>query len=129
MLDGDYSERLAELLDRFPCRVELPSEWGDYFLAQGTLHSIADDHRRFVRHILRVRAILETASSLPAIPRPHAYSGVYTRDISREGVSFLHTEQLFPGERGLLWLSTRKLAVTVMRCVRHNPRCYVVGCS
>lgn len=127
MLDGDYSEQLTRLLAQFPCQVELPDEWHDYFSAQGPQRGVANDSRRFVRHNFRSHALLEVGPSLPAIRRPPAFFGVYTRDISREGLSFLHTAQLYPGERCQLWLTTRRVSLLVVRCFRTRDRCYVIG--
>ena len=62
-----------------------------------------------------------------AIPRADAKHVVLMKDLSRQGVAFLHAAQLFPGERVELTLPTGRIAYTVVRCLRHNHRCYEIG--
>jgi len=70
---------------------------------------------------------MKIETSLPAIFRQPSMQAVYTRDISRGSISFLHAKQLYPGETCQIWLSDRKLLVTVECCSRAGPKCYVVG--
>ena len=58
------------------------------------------DRRRFPRMICRGKHPSGPGvSSSPALPRPQEWHGVYTLDISRGGIGFLHSEPLYPGER------------------------------
>lgn len=127
MLETNYSAQINDLLSKFPCDVEIPSDWGDFFSRQGILQPIKNDCRRFARKHMPGKAIFEITSTLPSIDRQQLVHAVYTQDISRGGISFLHVDQLYPGETGRLWLSDRKLPVKVARCCRVNSRCYVVG--
>lgn len=127
MLENSYSTQIENLLAELPCAVRIPDEWGDYFSRQGVLRSIENDKRRFARKHFCTKAALDIKSSLPAIIRKPSVQAVYTRDISRNSVSFLHAEQLYPGEKCRLWLTDRRLLVTVVRCSRVNSHCYVVG--
>jgi hypothetical protein len=52
-----------------------------------------------------------------------------TLDISRSGIAFLHSEQLFPGERVSLWLPIGKRSYVVERCVEHNDSCFEIGAA
>jgi len=127
MLDANRLQKLKAMLDMLPCRVVLPSEWKDFFTRRGPLTSLGDEYRRFVRQHFPSRALLELATSIVAIPRASAQHVVLMKDISRQGVSFLHAAQLFPGERVELTLPTGRLLYTVVRCLRHNHRCYEIG--
>ncbi len=127
MLEGDYQERLTQLISKLPCRVEIPEKWGNFLEGRGPLPAIPNDRRRFVRHQFRGKAVLEVRQSLPSIEREHQYEVVYMRDLSRQGISFVHSGQLFPTETCRLWLPERKITLQIVRCQRVQERCYVVG--
>jgi hypothetical protein len=127
MLDANRLEKLKAMLDALPCRVVLPTEWKGFFARRGPLTSLGDEYRRFVRQHFPSRALLELSTSIAAIPRGYAKHVVLMKDISRQGVSFLHDAQLFPGERLELTLPTGRIAYSVVRCLRHNHRCYEIG--
>jgi hypothetical protein len=127
MLDANRLEKLKAILDALPCRVVVPVEWNDFFARRGPLTSLGDEYRRFVRQHFPSRALLELTTSIAAIPRANARHVVLMKDISRQGVSFLHDTQLFPGERVELTLPTGQIAYSVVRCLRHNHRCYEIG--
>ncbi|MCH7865187.1 MAG: hypothetical protein IIC56_08255 [Proteobacteria bacterium] len=91
-------------------------------------HHVFDDERRgFARHIYRTKAVLQLETSLPAVPRKTEYVAVYSRDLSKSGVGFLHSEQLYPGEKCLLLLPTHTMPIDVMSCRKLNTQCYLVG--
>lgn len=127
MLENNDATNLAELLDRLPCEIQLPDEWENFFSKKGVLPTVEDESRRWARMHFRTKAALKTTATLPAINRPPKTQVVYTRDISRGSISFLHAEQLYPGERCQVWLTDRRLRVNVERCNRVGPKCYVVG--
>lgn len=128
MLADDHEELdLSRVLDRIPCGVELPADWTDYFDRRGPGPIDPNNERRFHRHFLRGIALLESRSSLPAIARDKGYASVYTKDICREGLGFLHVEQLYPGEKLDLRLKTGRRSIEVVRCLRHNSSCYEIG--
>src|SRR6185436_120753 len=127
MLDPVCRENLNAGLDELPCPVVLPSEWKDYFQRRGPQTWQGDDLRRFVRIHFPTRALMDLKTTLPAFPRIKARHVVLMKDISRQGCSFLHVEQLFPGERVGLTLPTGTVSYTIVRCVRHNDRCYEMG--
>lgn len=127
MLDAARLQKLKKALDALPCQVVLPKEWGDYFQRRGPQTWQGDEIRRYVRSHFPTRALLELKTTLPAIHRCHEKHVVLMKTISRQGSSFLHFSQLFPGERIQLLLSTGRISYTVVRCVRHNDRCYEVG--
>ena len=129
MLETEYSNQIDDLLAKLSCDVQIPSEWGDFFARQGMLPSIEGDRRRFARKHMPGTAVLEITTTIPSIDRQQLVHAVYTRDISRGGVSFLHVAQLYPGEAGRLWLPDRRWLFEVVRCRRVNSQCYVVGAT
>ena len=127
MLEKDYLTTLSCLLEKLECHVRIPKQWNDFFERQGRVASTADDRRRFVRLHCPSRAVLQLETTLPAIHRGRQVHCVLTKDISRSGLSFLHTEQLFPHEKVKLWLSMGKRDATVVRCLRRNEKCFEIG--
>ena len=117
---------LKKALDALPCEVVLPKEWGDYFQRRGPLTWQGDEIRRYVRSHFPTRALLELKTTLPAIYRPHERHVVLMKTISRQGSSFLHFSQLFPGERIQLQrpvCDRRRGSLALRRACRCSPRC------
>jgi hypothetical protein len=127
MLEEDYSEHLSKLLDTCECDLAVPSEWKDRLSKQGVIKEIRNDRRKHVRHHFSRRAVLEFDQTFPSIPREPTLAQVVTSNVSRQGIAFLHSEQLYPGEQITLWLPIGKLAYVVERCVEHNDNCYEIG--
>ena len=123
----DADSRLKRLLESCECDVAVPSEWQERLARRGTIPSIPGDRRRYIRHRFGGRAIIEYDTTFPAIPRGRTLKQVVTRDLSRGGIAFLHSEQLFPGERISLLLPDGKREYVVVRCLEHNARCFEIG--
>ncbi|MGE3777963.1 MAG: PilZ domain-containing protein, partial [Pirellulaceae bacterium] len=118
---------LEFLLDRLQASVHVPNIWQDYFLKQGLCQPRPEDRRQFVRRFLREDAVCEIRQTLPVIPRRHEFSKVYLKDISKGGIGFLMSQQLFPCEQVHLWTRLGRLSCNVMRCAKQNERCYEIG--
>ena len=127
MLEADYQEKLRKLLDHVQCGVELPENWQDFHERKGAMPFAQDERRRFARMYFRHPVILETLPTLPAIPRRHEFFSALSKDISREGISLLHTQQLFPCEEITIWTPVGKLSGSVVRCTRHNDNCFEIA--
>ena len=128
MLAEGYQAELNRLLEQLECRVQLPEEMADdYFSETGALPTSFDERRRFARFRFRTKAILGVRPTLPVIPRTPEKHVIYSYDMSRGGLAFLHSQQLFPMEVCDLWLPTQKLVVRVTRCQYLNENCYLIG--
>jgi len=126
----DRTPGIAEAVSQLKCEIDLPSAWKDYFDRRGQLPTCMGDKRRFPRSYFRGTAALHCRQSFPALPRPDLWYKVYTKDVSRSGVSFLHGEQLFPGEQMTLVLPDgRSRHVEVVRCHRVQQRCFEIGAT
>ncbi len=127
---GDEAAR-SELIDALGacrCTVRLPKEWFDFFEKSGPVPAEFGDKRRFPRVHLRAHAALHYRQTFPSLPRPDHWYKVYTKDISRCGMAFLHGEQLFPRERMTVLLPDgSSQPLEVVRCRRVGPRCYEIG--
>lgn len=127
MLDAVGLEEVNEALDAPPCRVVLPPAWKDDFTRRGPQPVRLDEDRRYVRSRLRMQVLMDLTTTIPLVVRTCEKHVVLMKDISRDGVGFLHSAQLFPGERVQLWLPTGRREYTVVRCLRHNDSCYEIG--
>ncbi len=129
MLGGeDMSHELEVLFARSPCLVRLPPSWTDFFEKTGLVQAALAERRQFPRINLRSRAVLQYRQTFPSLPRPAFTYTVYTKDISRSGVSFLHGEQLYPSEQMILILPDGKpRRIQVVRCRRIGPSCFEIG--
>lgn len=127
MLETDYQTELTHLLATLPCDVLIPTSWGSFFTERGPATPTYGDRRRRVRHRVRIKAVLEVEQTLPMIERDPLSFVVYSHDVSRDGLAFVHSQQMFPSETCQLWLPHGKVPLIVTRCQRFNSRCYVVG--
>ena len=121
-------QRLAEALADCCCEIELPDTWHDFFEKTGVLAGAYAEGRRFARNRFRGCAAIRHAQTFPSLRRPATWHKVYTKDISRCGLGFLHSQQLFPRECMHIFLpeGTRR-TVEVVRCRRLGRRCFDIG--
>lgn len=131
MLPGDDQlQKLINVVGPLKFAVELPTTPDEYFSTSGATSSVHDEQRRYMRSHLRVTAGLQYRRSLPSLSRDAAWYKVVMRDISRGGISFLHSEQLFPTEQLMLVMPDCKpRCIEVTRCRRINDTCYEVGAN
>jgi hypothetical protein len=116
------------LVGPIECKIELPSSWSDFFDRRGRLRGALEDKRRFPRIYLRASAAVQYRQSFPALPRPETWHKVYTKDVSRTGLGFLHSEPLYPMEQLCLVLPDGCCRrIEVVRCRRIGPRCFEIG--
>ena len=129
MLDPNRDpETLSTCLAACICEIDLPVAWRNFFDESGVMPTCIGDTRRFPRFYVRGKGALECRQSLPGKPRPAQWHGIYTKNVSREGLGFLHSEQLFPRERMRVLLVDGVLrAIEVACCRRIQRRCYEIG--
>ncbi|MDZ4686630.1 MAG: hypothetical protein SH850_16285 [Planctomycetaceae bacterium] len=125
---GDLSE-LDGLLQTLTCRVEVPGWYRALQARHGevlsTVHT--DERRRFARLHFLTPAILECQGNLPALKREAEPFVVLCKNLSRNGIAFLHEGPLYSGEEIALWLPIGRRSYVVRRCRRHHERCYEIG--
>ncbi len=128
MLEHGNDRQIERLLELLPCNVQLPAAWrGTFFSDDGVQVPSLDERRRFIRRSLRTRALLRVLPTLSSIERASKYHSIYTWDISRQGMGFLHFEQLFPKEQCEIWLPSRKAKLVVAQCRYIGERCFAIG--
>jgi hypothetical protein len=122
MLGVSNEKRLMEKLwEAAEAALQLPEPEATYFFQfKGPMPSGHFDNRRsYHRFYLRDKAILTRGKST---------LGVFTTDISRQGIGFLSPVQLMPKERvQLLLTSGVEYHLQVARCRRQNDNCYECG--
>ncbi len=129
--------RLADAISRIKCEIEFPEAWSEFLNHSGPAGSVPADNRRFRRWKNRTLAGLLQCETYPVIPRNEQWRPIYLKDVSRGGVAFVHSEQLYPLERmRILFIdevSSRLLEnyylriIEVVRCKYVRTKCYEVG--
>lgn len=127
MLEEDYTSCLNKLLENCEHQLVIPSQLRDSLTKRGPTPPSPNDLRKYVRYHFNGLSVLEVAQTFPSIPREKRVARVVTRNVSRGGIAFLHSEQLFPGEEVTMWLPSGKFRYVVVRCIAHHPRCYEIG--
>jgi hypothetical protein len=124
----DQEQKLVATVGPLKCNLELPKAWKDSFHQTGRLPGEYVDRRRHPRYHFRACAALEYRQTFPTLPRPQGWHKIFTNDLSRGGLSFLHSEPLFPRERMRVVLPGKgaKL-IEVVWFVRVQDRCFRVG--
>jgi hypothetical protein len=114
-------ERLIEgAWESAQVQTQLPAAMAKSFFAHsGPMRGHFDNRRSFHRYYLRDKALLTRGESL---------LGVYTKDVSRQGICLLSPLQLFPKERVELWLPNGSIyQLQVVRCRRECDHCFDCG--
>lgn len=127
---GDAAARcqLSEALAACRCAIRLPAGWDDFFDKSGPAAGAYDEQRQYPRVNCRGHAALRYRQTIPALPRPAVWHKVYTKDVSRCGMGFLHSEPLYPRERMTIILPDASCrTIEVVRCRRLGAACYEVG--
>jgi len=129
MLPGDGQlQKLTKVIGPLQFNLQLPLSPDGFFVASGRRPPTGADKRRFGRQHLWGVAALQHGTSLPARPRPADWHKVVVCDISRNGIRFLHSEQIFPQEQMLLVLPDfKRRYVEVVRCLCLGDRYFEVG--
>ena len=109
-------EIIDQLWDSLGCKIALPKGEEEYLREKESTPAVYLERRRFHRFNFRQRAIMEK----DGVP-----FAIYTKDISREPLGFLHAEQLFPCECVTVCLRNgRRLPLEIVRCRRLAEHCY-----
>lgn len=113
----------AEIIDR----LVIPPEVADNLEARKTVPQPGDT-RQFPRRYVVAKAVVQYQGGLPAFPRPPQLHRVVVADISRRGLRFLHSEQLYPGELAVVQVTGGKqMRIEIARCRKLAERCFEVG--
>ena len=121
-------QELVDIVGPLRCAAELPWWWKGDAGPTGLLPAKHGDRRRHPRYHYRVYAALEHRQTLPSLPRPQQWHLIFTKDLSRGGLSFLHSEQLFPCERLRVVLPRKGMnLIEIVICNRVQEGCFQAG--
>ena len=101
----------------------------EFFELTGPLPTAWDEHRRFPRFYYRscAEAIVHPLRSAKNAERCQCF--LLTRVLSSGGLSIVHTEQLFPGQKlDVILNGAAPRSVEVVWCRRWSHNRYAVGC-
>jgi hypothetical protein len=109
-----------------PANIESDNE---FFAKAGPLPLHWDDKRRFPRFFYRSQTQALVFPACAAHELSAVSCSVLTRDLSRNGVSIVHTQQLCPGQRIDVALSDGQLRTMIVSWCRRiaNGRYYAGG--
>ena len=101
-------------------RLQLPAAMAKTFFGHtGPMRGHFDNRRSFHRYYLRGKGLLT---------RGESSIGVYTKDISRQGICLLSPVQLFPKDRVELRLPNGSVyQLQIVRCRREFDNCFECG--
>ena len=109
--------------------VESDHEFREFFELSGPMPTAWDEHRRHPRFYFRscAEAFIHPLRGQLDPTSPPCF--LVTRDLSRSGVSLIHTEQLFPGQRlDLILNGEAPRPAEVVWCRRWDKERFAVGC-
>jgi hypothetical protein len=120
MLELHDGQKLTdELWNATTVKVEMSETFNcAFFQPRGPVAVSFDNKRAYHRYYMRGRAVLQRSDST---------LGVYTKDISRQGIAFLSPEQLLPKERVTLCVRSATIKLEVTRCRRLDTNCFECG--
>ncbi len=129
-----HDNSLKEKISSLPCEIILPFSMDSFFKQEERL--TCDDRRKMPRLVFHAEAALEHPRE-SLMNRKPGWIKVYIRDLSRGGIGFIHSEQLFPMEKfKLLFPMPKSVAlgtfkqpvqIEIVRCKRHSDKCYEIG--
>ena len=108
-----------------PWDIELPIDWFEKLEQTGEVPLLADDDRRSQRWMTQSHALMWFEES--HLPRGTHPLGIYTRDFSSCGASFLAPLKIFHDEQVRIALPTFWMSLNVVRTERITSKCYEIG--
>jgi hypothetical protein len=129
MLDqNDSSLLLMQAIESLPCDINLPQKNGGAS-AYGDIFSSGEDERRsFKRLKLASNLAMQYQQTFPSLQRPIIWCRIRTIDISKNGIGFYHSEQLFPKEHVKIILQDGNVyQLEIARCKKIQDNCFKIG--
>jgi PilZ domain-containing protein len=120
MLDVGYERDIIEdFWQSATSKAKLPESETEYCDPRGAMPCSDENLRAFHRFFLRGKALLKHRG---------VFHGVYTKDVSRQGVGFISPVQLLPKEQVQMRLpGANELSLEVTRCRRVCDNCFDAG--
>ena len=126
MLEADAQNDLNPRLARLVCEINVPPHCKSAWPARAQPPTF-DDRRKYVRFSVLAKTLMEVKATLAQSTGSAKEFAVLRTDLSGDGLGFLHSAQLFPGDLVTVWFPTGKLECRVARCVKHTAKCFEIG--
>ncbi len=124
------SSNIADLLRQSIWQLEVPASGRHLLEGEGPSSSFDGDERRHVRVRKKCWGAIRHQTSLPAIPRLESWHAILVLNLSKSGLGFLHSAQLFPTERLVVCCGNLQLReIQIASCRRIGSRCYLIGAA
>ena len=118
----------ASKLLTLECEIVIPLGYESKARASRQLIDPNEDQRRYPRQDCQTVAALKYEDFCPALRRSDKFRRIVLRNLSRCGVGFLHSEQMFPHENAFFVLPNgTQRRLKVKRCRRIGSKCYEIG--
>jgi hypothetical protein len=129
MLDqNDPNLQLMQAIASLRCDINLHEQEYDSSAQGNSFSTGPDDKRRFKRLKFNFDLALQYQQSFPSLQRPTGWSRIRSIDISRNGLGFYHSEQMFPHETAKIMLQDGNThQIEVARCKRIRENCFEIG--
>jgi hypothetical protein len=129
MLEADAQNELNRRLARLVCEINVPRALQKRLARRGAHPPMDDERRNCVRFSALAKTLIQVETTIPPIDGPPKEFAVLRTDLSGDGLGFLHSAQLFPGDLVTVWFPTGKLDCRVARCVKHTAKCFEIGAT
>jgi len=104
---------------KLDCRIQLPDEDSGFFSKKKRSAAKYDDRRRYSRHFVN--------SKMAVVDGAEVYCA-YSLNLSRSGIAFLHSQQVYPKQSLCLCFPDGTfIEATIVFCRRVNDNCYECG--
>lgn len=107
--------------------LEIPQRLKDFIERRGPLPPVHNDLRKHPRFYYPLAAIAEFHETLPCRPQEIGPFVVVVRDLSRSGLAFYHTDQVYPEEQLQISLPNGPKLMAVVRCHKRAVSCYEIA--
>ncbi len=119
---------IPEAIARVPCEIVVPPDTRKENCGSIHLVDLDKDKRRFPRVPCAVDAILKYQDGLPSLRRSREWMRIIVQNVSRCGMGFLHSEEMYPLEQALIVFPRGLQRVFVVkRCRRIGAHCFDIG--
>ena len=98
----------------------------EFFSKSGPVPTAMDDIRQYPRYFFRFCFTAKIQGGRDGSQDRQQI--LLTRDLSRAGLSVVHTEQLFPGQKLEIELNDQPRKIEVRWCRKAGPQRYLAGC-
>jgi hypothetical protein len=130
--NANLVEDLTSSASFAPLKVILPEELQRFYAERGYLAAMPHEDRTHSRLNVRSQGFIRFLSTNPIlncdlIATDTRQGTILVKDISKTGIAILYHRQIFPCEHFEIFLHSRVIDASAVRCRRIGPNCYETG--